>query len=152
MSLSQTDINQITNYINIYRQKHKAKLISHNQIISNFSQSYSDELLKNNLFQHSNNRLYGENLFKSFSSRTVLNSELLNNVTKAIDSWYNEVKFYNFELGQFNSQTGHFTQLVWNNSTEYGIGISVKDGTVVVCMNYNPSGNMMGKFKENVFK
>jgi hypothetical protein len=154
MSLSSQDIITITNYINVYRQKHKSKLISHNQTISNFSQSYSNELLKTNTFKHSNNKLYGENLYKSFSSvsKPLTNAELLNQVKKAIDSWYNEVKFYNFETAELDMKTLHFTQLIWNNSTEYGFGISSNNGTVVVCMNYNPRGNMLGQFKQNVFK
>jgi len=152
MSLSNSDIASITDYINLYRQKHKAQLIKHNPVITTFSQSYSNNLLQNKIFKHSNTPSYGENLYKSWSSQPIKNTELVSNVKKAIDSWYNEVKFYNFELGEFNSQTGHFTQLVWNKSTEYGVGISVNGGEVVVCMNYNPRGNMLGQFKQNVFK
>lgn len=152
MSLSTQDINAITDHINMYRRKHKTKLINHNQTISNFSQLYSDELLKTKTFKHSGNKLYGENLYKSWSSIPVKNTELVLNIKKAIDSWYNEIKFYDFELGQFNSKTGHFTQLLWNNSTEYGVGISYLNGEVVVCMNYSPRGNIIGQFKQNVFK
>lgn len=150
MSLSNLDINEITNYINMYRRKHRVKLINHNNTISVFSKSYSDNLLLNNLFQHSNNKQYGENLYKSWSSIPIKSNELVLNVKKAIDSWYNEIKFYNFELGQFNSKTGHFTQLIWSNSNEFGVGISIKDGTCVVCMNFNPRGNIIGQFKQNV--
>jgi len=150
MSLSTQDLINITNHINTYRQKHKSKLISHNPIILQFSQSYSDTLLNTNTFSHSNNKSYGENLYKSFSSKAVSSQDLVTHVKKAIDSWYNEIKYYNFETAQFSSQTGHFTQLVWNNSTEYGVGISYKGGEVVVCMNYNPRGNILGQFKQNV--
>ncbi len=152
MSLSNKDIILITDYINAYRKKHNAKLINHSDVISKFSKSFSDELLKNNAFQHSNNKLYGENLYKSWSSSSLNSINLVSHAKNAIDSWYNEIKLYNFEKGDFNYKTGHFTQLIWNNSTEYGIGISVYDKTVIVCMNYNPRGNIIGKFKENVFK
>lgn len=47
---------------------------------------------------------------------------------------------------------GHFTQVVWKDSTELGVGCAKTDnGKTYVVANYNPPGNMMGKFKENVF-
>jgi uncharacterized protein YkwD len=140
------------NNINIYRTKHKSKLIKHNQVITNFSNKHAEELAKTEQFKHSQNRLYGENLYMSMSSKGINKSEVLNYIKKAIDSWYNEIKYYNFENGTFSSQTGHFTQLIWSSSIEYGIGIGIINNKIYICMNYNPPGNMMGKFKENVFK
>lgn len=42
--------------------------------------------------------------------------------------------------------SGHFTQIVWKDSIEIGIG---KAGGIVV-INYNPAGNWDGEFKANV--
>lgn len=152
MSFSHNEINIITNYINMYRIKHKSQLINHNLEISKFSQNYANNLALTQQFKHSQNRKYGENLYMSMSSRGINKNDLVSYIKKAIDSWYNEIKDYNFENGEFNSKTGHFTQLIWNNSTEYGIGIGINNNSVYVCMNYNPPGNILRQFKQNVFK
>lgn len=51
-----------------------------------------------------------------------------------------------------NSQTlsGHFTQVIWKNSTYLGVGAVVwEKGLFVVC-NYEPPGNIIGAFVVNV--
>ncbi|XP_013391631.1 protein PRY2 isoform X2 [Lingula anatina] len=48
---------------------------------------------------------------------------------------------------------GHFTQVVWKGSKEVGLGqAKAKDGKIFVVASYRPAGNMMGQFKDNVFK
>ncbi len=50
--------------------------------------------------------------------------------------------------------SGHFTQVVWEKSTELGIAYATyKDGEwnkVVVVGNYYPAGNVTSQFEENV--
>lgn len=69
------------------------------------------------------------------------------------DSWYGEIKDYNFARPGFGMKTGHFTQVVWKDSKEIGCGVakSRRGGTYVVC-NYNPPGNYQGRFPTNVTK
>ena len=48
--------------------------------------------------------------------------------------------------------TGHFTQVVWKASKDFGIGkAKTKDGKWFVVANYYPAGNMQGSYAENVF-
>ena len=48
--------------------------------------------------------------------------------------------------------TGHFSQVVWKGSKEIGVGKALtEDGRVFVVCNYNPAGNVMGQFADNVF-
>lgn len=48
-------------------------------------------------------------------------------------------------------KTGHFTQVVWKDSTELGVGMARnRNGEVYVVCNYNPAGNFLGSFTENV--
>ncbi len=77
-----------------------------------------------------------------------------NNVATAVDAWYKEVSKYDFNNPTYQSSTGHFTQIVWKNTTEIGCAynLSCQYGGLYVCQ-YNPAGNITsaGYFKENVF-
>ncbi len=64
----------------------------------------------------------------------------------ATDSWYGEITNYNFSAPVWSSANGHFTQMVWKDSTQLGCGTKVCNmngyvGTFWVCR-YSPPGNM----------
>ena len=69
---------------------------------------------------------------------------------------YNEVCAYDFNRGEFSMSTGHFTQLVWSDSTEFGIGMAPGQQNGMPCVfvvgRFKPSGNYKGEYKKNVFK
>ncbi|PBP25853.1 PR-1-like protein [Diplocarpon rosae] len=84
------------------------------------------------------------------------------NVSASVDAWGLERKDYNFgKPTGFSDKTGHFTQLVWSNTTSVGCGVSSCQGVnntpgfYVVC-EYYPPGNVAGSqnqyFKDNVKK
>ena len=65
--------------------------------------------------------------------------------------WYKEMKDYNFKNPSFGSKTGHFTQVVWVGSLEFGVAkATAKNGAHYVVARYSPAGNVMGHFPENV--
>lgn len=48
--------------------------------------------------------------------------------------------------------TGLFTQMVWKDSKEFGIGKAKnKENKWIVVANYWPAGNVVGRHPENVF-
>lgn len=71
---------------------------------------------------------------------------------------YNEVcdPGYDFNNGGFSGGTGHFTQVVWKESTVLGIGRAESKKGGMKCAyivgRYKPAGNMGGRFEENVLK
>ncbi len=69
------------------------------------------------------------------------------------DSWYNGMKYYNFNQGGFSMETGSFTQLVWASSQQLGVGIQyANDGSsVYVVALYSPAGNVQNEYQNNVF-
>lgn len=67
---------------------------------------------------------------------------------KASELWYSEIKdFKNVVLNSSNwYDTGHYSQMVWRNTTEVGMGAArCADGRYIVVANYNPTGNYMGQ-------
>lgn len=68
----------------------------------------------------------------------------------ATESWYEEITDpgYNFDKPGFTGGTGHFTQVVWKDTTSVGMAVS-EDGRFIFA-NYLPAGNFMGRFPENV--
>lgn len=75
---------------------------------------------------------------------------------EAIRNWYNEVCEYDFDRGDFSMATGHFTQVVWADSKEFGIGKAMGEQHGMPCIfvvgRFKPSGNYKGEYKKNVFK
>jgi uncharacterized protein YkwD len=96
---------------------------------------------KNCKFQHSGGD-YGENL--------AMGSPL--SAKQSVRMWYNEVSSYNYGKPGFSARTGHFTQVIWKNSTEVGCGKAQCGGQNYFVCRYSPPGNFQGEFEENVPK
>jgi hypothetical protein len=148
MNIDIDQIKEITDYINNYRSIHQASPLIWNDTIKLASQNWSNFLLHNNIFKHSGNPLYGENIayFEGYNLDTIALLKL------AVDNWYNEVKKYDFSNPDFSKDTGHFTCLVWKSSTSFALGLSIDNVTkkVYIVMNTSPPGNYIGQFKDNV--
>jgi hypothetical protein len=66
----------------------------------------------------------------------------------ATKSWYSEIKYYTPQIiNESNwSKTGHYTQMVWRNTTKVGIAsVICPDGATIIVANYDPPGNYMGE-------
>ena len=107
-------------------------------------------MAENNDFSHDAGN-YGENLYMSWSSDS---DDLISyNFGKdATDIWYCEINSYDFSHPGFSSATGHFTQVVWKDTTKLGCAAAkAKDsGNVYVVCNYSKPGNLLSGFEQNV--
>ncbi|KAK0136415.1 Golgi-associated plant pathogenesis-related protein 1 [Merluccius polli] len=121
---------------NAHRQKHQSPPLSLSGDLNASAQRWADHLLSIRSMQHSNTD-DGENIYSASSSAQI-------NLTgkEAVDSWYNEVKDYNYDRPGFNGNTGHFTQVVWKESTEVGVGLATDGKRVFVVGQYRPAGNV----------
>ena len=142
----------VLNSHNSYRGRHHAQAMTWDANAARFAQNWCDFISSKDSFAHSVNSQYGENLFKSFSSR--INNDDAYFGKAATKSWYDEVKDYDYSSPGFSKATGHFTQVVWRASTGLGCGISrgEEDGwkTTYVCCSYFPPGNYRNRFTDNV--
>jgi len=112
-----------------------------NETVATTAQEYANYLASNGKFEHDYGSGYGENLFySSYNS----------NYVDAINSWYGEKSSYNYSDNSCNGMCGHYTQMIWKDTTEIGCAKATyttgnyKGGTIIVCR-YNPQGNYVGE-------
>lgn len=132
---------------NTYRSKHGVPALKLSKELCAYSKEWADQLAATDSFRHRSERKYGENIFMKWSSDP--NQGLAGN--EAVDSWYSEIKDHVFGREPNSLKSGHFTQVIWKKSTELGIAWSrSRSGKILVVANYNPAGNFLGTFAENV--
>ncbi|XP_071948909.1 Golgi-associated plant pathogenesis-related protein 1-like, partial [Antedon mediterranea] len=131
---------------NDYRAAHGTPKLKLADDLNKIAQAYADQLAKTDSFRHSKRDGLGENLAMHFSSESTNYSG-----GEATQQWYSEIEKYNFDRCGFTPGTGHFTQVIWAETKELGVGKAItKSGKVLAVANYRPAGNMIGKFRENV--
>ena len=129
---------------NQHRAQHCAPPLLWSTELASVAQAWADELKKRGCaFQHSQQSRFGENLsfFAPVGSRSP---------DDIATDWYSEVSAYNFAKGAFEFSTGHFTQVVWLGTRTIGCGQSLCNGGEIWVCNYDPPGNMIGAFGQNV--
>ncbi|XP_053381289.1 uncharacterized protein LOC123555358 isoform X2 [Mercenaria mercenaria] len=143
-------IDEMLHAHNEYRARHQAAPLKHSKDLSEFAQKWANHLVATNSFQHSNCDLKGERLGENIAMKWSSRPDAYSG-QEATDQWYSEVKQHTFGGEPSSLSTGHFTQVVWKGSKEFGVGKALaKDGKTIVVASYRPAGNMMGKFGENV--
>uniref|UniRef100_A0AAF5I0I2 SCP domain-containing protein n=2 Tax=Strongyloides stercoralis TaxID=6248 RepID=A0AAF5I0I2_STRER len=136
--------NRILEETNRYRRAHNVQPLTYDLDLEKAAQEYAKYLGDRDLFEHdkrNREKGWGENLAKMSASIGSL----------ATKKWYDEVKMHDFGKNQFSFGTGHFTALVWKDTTKVGCGIYLKTGDLYVVCKYTPAGNVYNKFDQNVF-
>jgi uncharacterized protein YkwD len=96
----------ILNITNIYRKQHNASALTWNDTLADAAADWSQKCN----FEHSGGA-YGENLASGYP-----------NVTASVIAWGHERTEYDFKKADFDTKTGHFTQLVWKGTQQVGCG------------------------------
>lgn len=108
--------------------------------LADYAQNYADQYDCSGSLTHSGGP-YGENLALGYDG-----------ASGAVNAWYDEIKDYDFSNPDFTEGTGHFTQLIWKDSTEVGCGIKTCNNEwrdYVIC-SYKSPGNVGGQYADNV--
>ena len=58
----------------------------------------------------------------------------------ATNAWYDEAPQYDYSQPRFSGSTGHFTQLVWKETTKVGCGVNAGCGMKTYVCQYSPQG------------
>ena len=146
---------------NDHRVRHESTLpLKWSKAAERIAQKWCDQLATEGKMYHSDFETFrekmGENLYmQDWESG---HSDIAEG---SVAGWYEEEDFWDYRSGtssntgvylnSYNEDppVGHFTQVVWRETTEVGCGHTSKSETYVCC-NYNPPGNELGAFKENV--
>ena len=147
--ISVKDAQEILAHHNKVRKKVGSPALIWSTKLAAYAQSWADHLANENNceIEHravcgEDGKIYGENIFWGSSATSF----------KPIDaslSWYSEIKKYTYaKLNESNWQdTGHYTQMVWKNTNEMGVGVAVcPNGAIIIVANYYPAGNYMGQY------
>lgn len=130
--------------INAQRAQHSAAPLRCGGPVTDYAQAHANFCADKNLFQHSRGP-YGENLY--MGSHPDASSAC----TAAVQLWYGEAALYDWNAATFSMTTGHFTASCWKGSRFIGMGAARgANGMWTVVASFNPPGNMMGAFRENV--
>ncbi|XP_048576480.1 protein PRY1-like isoform X2 [Nematostella vectensis] len=134
---------------NYYRKIHNAPMMSLDSAMTRSAAAYAYKFASYGTIVHSSWQERGgdgENL------AIVCGDD--QSATAAVEMWYKEVCMYNFNYGGMSGATGHFTQLVWKESTLLGIGNAPGQYTGWPCTywvaRYREHGNMSGQFQKMV--
>lgn len=127
---------------NKVRKEHQVAPLKWDCALATTAQRHADKCV----YEHSKDSEYGENIAAGYSSPTA-----------AITAWADERTLYNFQDGGFSEGTGHFTQMVWKDTTTVGAGIALCTSIIspsveeyYLVANYAPAGNVQGEYRENV--
>ncbi|XP_046326882.2 uncharacterized protein LOC124111278 [Haliotis rufescens] len=66
------------------------------------------------------------------------------NWTQSIAGWHSEVKSFTYNGTNVPDEVGHYTQLVWADTTRVGCGFAKCNTTLFYVCNYAPAGNRGG--------
>jgi uncharacterized protein YkwD len=133
---------------NAYRSKHCTPALMWSSQLATAAQDWANgckrdsENPKN--FAHSKAKGAGENL----AWGTNLSAK------GAVDLWYSEIGQYNFAAPVWSNEVGHFTQVVWRNTTQIGCAAASCAGQIFWVCRYAPPGNFNvntpGQLAQNV--
>ncbi len=113
-------------------------------VLARIAQEWAEKLAATGAFQHRDLATtgLGENIYRGLEGHTPADgARLWLEERAAFEGRVHSQK----DLGITGSMTGHYTQMVWRESTEVGYGIAWSGGRVVVVANYAPGGNRNGR-------
>ena len=131
---------------NVARAEVAVPAVELDAALSAAAQDYAEILIANGRFEHSpgsSRPNQGENLWAGTASAFTFQD--------MVDAWIDEKRF--FVAGTFPDvsttsrweDVGHYTQIIWRETTKIGCGIASNSQRDVLVCRYSPPGNFIGR-------
>lgn len=129
---------------NHYREEVGVAPLQWSDTLAASAQAWADHLAATNRFVHSQGEGYGENIWKGTAGAY--------SVTDMVRAWGDEKQYF-IPNGVFPdvsttgnwADVGHYTQIIWKDTTEVGCGLATGSGWDVLVCQYAPPGNYTGE-------
>lgn len=134
---------EILNAHNQYRAEVGVPPLTWSDTLASHAQEWADYLASSGEFKHSQNTGEGENLWMGGSGNF--------SYTQMIETFGDEKQYFIGGLFPDFSSTGqwqdvgHYTQIVWRDTTEVGCAVSSVNGSDILVCRYSPPGNFSGQ-------
>ena len=137
---------------NELRKKHNAQKLTEKEKLNEMAETTAKEIIENE-----NKYEYQDNIYNSMyvgENIIITNSK---NAEDIFNLMLKEGKNYDFNSNNFSKETGHFTQMIWKETTDIGFGFwenKNKNDANKYCavILYYPTGNVLGEFSKNIEK
>ena len=145
MTIDNLGINQLLQAHNDYRSDAGVGLspLTWSQTLANSAQNWSNHLANVGRLEHSDSE-FGENIWMGTSG--------FYSFPEMVDSWGEEKEYFipgslfpDVSTTGDWSDVGHYTQIVWEDTTELGCGLSTGGGNDYLTCQYDPAGNIFGQ-------
>jgi len=162
------DRDAITKAHNDLRATYKLRGLKYSKTLEKAANKWAKKLQKDGCgMVHSHGKVgaYGENLYwASPMVQTLTHSngkvEKKNSLQKVQDqavvqAWFDEVKWYDYNTNSCKEgeMCGHYTQVIWNTTTELGCAAMVcPDRSQVWVCEYAPAGNIIMQYANGTTK
>jgi len=153
------DTEAITKAHNDLRKKYGSPALKYSKHLENAARIWATELQADGCgMAHSHGKVgpTGENLFWASASESANSKDNNGNwiwhrslqIVKdeaVVQAWYDEVQWYDYETDscEKGQMCGHYTQVIWNSTTELGCAaMACDDRSQVWVCEYTPGGNV----------